>query len=247
MNWWLASLELGHNKHLIWDNRPLVHVYTDASTLAGRTFCHGDWLYRVWQRDRPASAHTHINPKELQMIGEAINHRAIQFNNHCVRIHTDNMAAVYVVNKGSAKHPLVMDTLHLIWLMSMKHNFNVETVYTPGRDNDITDAISWLHMPGQIPRFFALLYKFNYFTRGFWMVKHMSLNTMYFLHLQVQRWIDVLQNWTKKQRYGGLKALPTLRNLQLHRSLNYTSLSAETWDTSPSQRPVRTCAGMQPI
>ena len=112
----------------------------------------------------------------------------------------------------------------------MKHNFNVETVYIPGRDNDTADAISRLHMSEQIPRFFALLYEFNDFTRCFWMVKHMSLNAMYFLYPEVQRWIDLLQNWTKKQRHGGLKALPILQNLHMHHSLNYTSLSAEIWN-----------------
>jgi hypothetical protein len=211
IEWWHSCLKLGNNKRLIWDTRPLLHVFTDSSSLAGGAFCHGDWLYRVWHIDRPNTAHWHINLKELQMIGEAVNHWAKIFYNHRVCIHTDNISSAFMVNKGCSRNLRATAILRTIGFMAFKYNFALEAYYIPGRHNDVADAISRLHLPGQIQRYFALLWGNNLLTNGFWMQCHMSLNAMYFLSPQVKKWKHLIYSWIKKQQGG--ERMP-LRNLQ---------------------------------
>ena len=198
IEWWHVCLKLGNNKRLIWDTRPILHVFTDSSNLAGGAFCHGDWLYRAWHIDRPSTAHWHINLKELQMIGEAVNHWAKIFYNHRVKVYTDNIAAAYMINKGSSRNLLANRILHSIGFLSLKYDFTLEACFIPGRHNDMADAISRLHLPGQIHRFFALLWEHGLVTKGFWMQYHMSIKTMCFLYPQVQMWKRLISSWTRK-------------------------------------------------
>ena len=218
LQWWQACLDLGNNKRLIWDDRPILHVFTDSSNHAGGAFCHGDWLYRVWHKDKPSISSQHINLKELAMVGEAIDHWARQFSNYRVHIYTDNMATSYMINKGTSRHPVAMETLRSVSYNSLKYDFAIEASYLPGRHNDVADAISRLHSPGQIQRFFSLLRELHYVIIGFWMQNHMSVNAMNFLSPQVQSWKRVLWNWTKRWQNGDQRPSQNLQNAHIHPS-----------------------------
>ena len=196
LSWWHSCLKLGNNKRLIWDARPVIYIHTDSSDLAGGGFCQGDWCYRYWQTDRPGFQNMHINLKELQMIGESVQHWAKRLSNHRVVVFTDNSAAAFIGNKGCSKHPVAMQTLRSIELCAIKYNFHIKMCYIPGIRNDMADCISRLHLPGQIPRFFSLLAEHGYRTKGFWMLNHMSPSAMCAIYPQVQWWKDILMRWT---------------------------------------------------
>ena len=195
--WWRACLQLGKNKRRIWDRRPILHMYTDASNLAGGAFFQGDWLYRMWHVDKPGFEAAHINLKELQMIGEAVHHWARQLANHRVVIFTDNISAAFMGNKGTSRHPVAMKTLHLIGYLALKYDFHVELLYIPGKHNNVADAISRLHIRGQIHRFISLLWEMGYAPSGFWLPYHMSINALNVIYPQVQRWQHILKFWMK--------------------------------------------------
>ena len=65
LKWWSSSLLLGSNAKVIWDERPIIDVYTDACEIGGGAFCHGDWAYLAWHVDAPSLQNEHINVKEL--------------------------------------------------------------------------------------------------------------------------------------------------------------------------------------
>ena len=62
------------------------------------------------------------------------------YYNHC-----DNLAAVYIINKGSTAHPLIMHALRLLFWLSAIYNFRFTAVYVQGHLNTIADAMSRLH------------------------------------------------------------------------------------------------------
>ena len=125
-----------------------------------------------------------INIKELQIVGECVQHWAKCLSNHRVVVFTDNSAAAFIGNNGCSKHPVAMQTLRAIELCAIKFNFYVTLCYIPRSLNNIADSISRLHMPGQTPRFFSLLGQLGYKTNDIWMPHHMS--AMYAIYPQVQ-------------------------------------------------------------
>ena len=216
LSWWHSCLELGTNKRLIWDMRPQIYIYTDSSDLAGGGFCQGDWYYRYWQTDKPGFQNMHINLKELQIVGDCVQHWAKRLSNHRVVVFTDNLAAAFIGNKGCSKHPVAMQTLRAIELCAIKFNFDVKLCYIPGSLNNIADSISRLHMPGQIPRFFSLLGQLGYKTNGFWMPHHMSLSAMYAIYPQVQWWMALLNSWTSRWQHGVARPLQCRHKQHMH-------------------------------
>ncbi len=52
-----------------------------------------------------------------------------------------------IINKGSAKHPLVMESLRRVFWLSAMYNFRMRAVYYPGRFNVLADSVSRLHEP----------------------------------------------------------------------------------------------------
>ena len=60
-------------------------------------------------------------------------------------IHCDNQAAVAIINKGTSKNSLVMESLRRIYWASAVFNFRLNAVYYPGALNTIADRDSRLH------------------------------------------------------------------------------------------------------
>ena len=77
--------------------------------------------------------------------------------NHRVIIHSDNQAAVQIINKGTTASELIMDELHNLFWLSAAYNFHISAIYIEGVRNTIADAISRLHDPRHLHNFYALL------------------------------------------------------------------------------------------
>ena len=204
--WWISALQTGLNTKLIWDKRPSVWCYSDASEIGGGVFCNGFWLYRNWQLDT-TFGRCHINVKELAMAYLAIEHWAHFLSGKKFTVFIDNIAAVSYINRQRAPNHHVIHILRQLALLAIQYDIAIEAVYIPGEHNKMADSISRLHEPGQIARFMSLIHQ--YYSPGilptyFLLDHHMTRNARRFLYPQVSRWIKQLSlnNWTQKWPSG---------------------------------------------
>ena len=91
------------------------------------------------------------------MIMLAARHWAPQWTNHRVIIHSENQAAVQILNKGTTANELIMDELHNLFWLSAAYNFHISATYIEGARNTIADAISRIQDPRHLNTFCALL------------------------------------------------------------------------------------------
>ena len=77
--------------------------------------------------------------------------------NQCLIIHSDNQAAVQIINKGTTANPLIMQELQALFWLSAIHNFHITAVYLAGTANTLADAISRLHERQGLLHFYAPL------------------------------------------------------------------------------------------
>ena len=89
----------------------------------------------------------HIKFKEVLALEPAVRRWGHLWVNHKIIVHSDNQAVVAIINKGSCRHPLVMDSLRRIFWISAMYKFRLRAVYIPGAANTVADQISRLHEP----------------------------------------------------------------------------------------------------
>lgn len=147
IHWWHSFLPHFNGRCAFLRQLPTTDVQTDACQLAAGAYFRGDWLYHHFALDAPELAHLHINYKEvLAQIFAAFRWAPCWVNQHVI-IHCDNEAAVYIINKGSTSHPLLMCYLRQLFWLSAIYNFRFTARYIPGKHNVIADAVSRLHQP----------------------------------------------------------------------------------------------------
>lgn len=154
LQWWREWLTLGNNTRLIWDSRPISHVFTDSSDRAGGAFCLGDWYFSDWESDWPSLVNEHINVKELAAVYVAALRWAPLWTGTRVMVHTDSKVVEGILNKGSSRAPTSLCILKQLASLALVYNFNVVAVHIPGTQNIIPDSLSRLYCPGQLDRFY---------------------------------------------------------------------------------------------
>jgi hypothetical protein len=179
LHWWLLFLKDNSQSRILWDARDVITLATDSSSAAGGAFCGKDWLYTSWEADFPALQHAHINVKELAIVVASIYHWAPFFKNCRVQVFTDNTAALGILNKRTSPSPEAADILRWLSLLAMKQNFTVMASHVPGAQNDIPDAISRLHSPGQLSRLGVLFRSRS--LPPYYLPRHMSHRSLSFL------------------------------------------------------------------
>ena len=130
------------------DTRPAAPLAIDACPEAAGAHYMGRMLYTPWQQCWPAASALHINHKEVLALEPAAMVWAPLWTNKKIYVHCDNQCAVYTINKGISKNPLVMDSLRRVFWLSAIFNFRLKARYYPGSCNIIADCISRLHQPG---------------------------------------------------------------------------------------------------
>ena len=129
-----------NSRHLFLDEVPTIDVQDDACSIGVRASFHGDWLYHSFIFDAPEVSMLHINYKEVLAIYFAAKQWATSWSGHHIVIHSDNMAAVAIINKGTCKNEVVTAFLRDLFWLSAVCNFSI-----PGHKNIVADAISHLH------------------------------------------------------------------------------------------------------
>lgn len=143
--WWVNFLQVFNGTRLFLEQMPTIDVVTDACPIAAGGYFRGDWFYHNFSVDSPAWSSLHINHKETLAIVLAATRWGKRWSNQRVIIHSDNQAAVQIINKGTTANPLIMQELRALFWLSAVYNFHITAVYLAGTDNTLADAISRLH------------------------------------------------------------------------------------------------------
>ena len=91
----------------------------------------------------------HITVSELYPILVAVAVFANKLANKHVRMHSDNMAVVSVINVQTSKCPRVMHLLRILVLVCLQHNINFRASHIPGQMNKLPDKLSHLKFDDQ--------------------------------------------------------------------------------------------------
>ena len=182
--WWNNFIQNFNGVRLFLDDLPQYSLATDACTKAAGAIFKGDWFYANWDHDLPQFSEEHINVKEALTICLAARRWGHLWQNKRIIVHTDNITAMTHINKGTAHSQVVMTELrHLFWL-STAYNFHIKAIYLPGSQNIVADAISRLHDPYYLLRFYDM-YDALHISRSTQLVKHMSHASYLFILSQV--------------------------------------------------------------
>ncbi len=157
IDWWLCFMDTFNGSVQMVECRPATSVCIDACDTAAGAFYVNSCVYTPWDGLGKDVRNLHINYKEVMSLEPAARCWAPAWENKTVFVHSDNQAAVAIVNKGSCKNPIVMDSLRRVFWLSAVHNFRLRAVYYPGRHNTVADSISRLHEPGGWGRLQAAL------------------------------------------------------------------------------------------
>ena len=124
--------------------RPSVTVTTDASGSWGCGALFSlRWFQFKWQNHLVS---WNITAKELFPILLAAATWGREWHSCHVVVNCDNEAVVTVVNKGSARDPVVGHLLHCLHFFAVHYQFSLSAVHISGRDNTMADALSRNHL-----------------------------------------------------------------------------------------------------
>ena len=93
-----------------------------------------------------------ITWKELFPIVLALEIWGPSLKNSCIKLHSDNYAVVYILNKQTSKNPSIMFLVRRYVLCCMRNNLLIKAVHVPGKLNILPDLLSRL----QVSRFHTL-------------------------------------------------------------------------------------------
>ena len=156
IQWWMIFAKAHNGRSPILDSNPITPVCIDACLQGGGGYHAGDW-FSVAFSEWPGTKELSINYKEVLSLLPATHLWAAQWQNKRVFIYSDNQAAVAIINRGSAKQPMVMQHIREIYWASVQHNFRLKAIYYPGRLNVVADAASRLMFPNGPERLQAAL------------------------------------------------------------------------------------------
>ena len=125
--------------HMV-DPRPVAPVCIDACNMGAGAYFMGDGVYTQWLPE--VASKVHINVKEILAVEPAAIRWAPVWANKRIYVHSDNIAAVAAINKGTCKDLLGREALRRVFWLSALYNFRLRAVYYAGRYNTIADAIS---------------------------------------------------------------------------------------------------------
>ena len=142
MQCWIDFLDIWNGAMPMVDNRPGVPLSTDACHLVNGAYFNRVWIYIPWFGAWPDAVNElHINYKEV-LLEPAVVEWGHLWCNRKVYIHCDNQAAVAIINKGTSKNSLVMESLRRINWASALFNFRLKAMFYPSAFNTIVDRVS---------------------------------------------------------------------------------------------------------
>lgn len=162
---------------------PTVDVATDACPIAAGGYFRGDWFYHNFSLDSPVWDSLHINHKEALAIVLAAKRWGRLWANQRVIIHSDNQAAVQMINKGTTASAVIMQELRFLFWLSAFYNFHITAAYVEGAKNTIADAISRMHERKGLLSFYRFICDASSpaFANEISLAAHMSVKGQFFI------------------------------------------------------------------
>ena len=141
LHWWLHHLQSWNGLSFFPPPLPLVHVYSDASGSFGCGMFsrpHG-WLQLQWP---PTWLSVNIATKEFVPVVTAAALWGKLWAGSHVCFHIDKLTVVSILNKQSAKDPLLSHLLQCLFFFSAFCKFHFSAKNFPGILNTAADALS---------------------------------------------------------------------------------------------------------
>ena len=168
MEWWKNfSAWFNGSAKIIQNPTRTSVVYTDASGI-GYGAAHGlDWICGHWvdsiifhgdkhghcqpqpKMDIPAN----INVRELYPIYEALERWGPSWRDQKIYCVTDNTQVMCAINKGKSDNEVSMILLRKLFWLCVLFNCHLVSVYIPGKDNVLADALSRATHANDLPLF----------------------------------------------------------------------------------------------
>ena len=92
--------------------------------------------------------HTKPPIHHLEMLNAVVAARlwGSQWAHSTVILHLDNMACVFVLSSGRSRDPFLLQCAREMWLCSVQHDFIIFPQHVPGKENQLSDSLSRLHL-----------------------------------------------------------------------------------------------------
>jgi hypothetical protein len=144
---WLHFLENYNGKTFFYprscSTSTAIHMFSDASKTAFGATYGKSWIQGIWPPDWQL---LDITVLELYPIFLLLSMFAHKLANSKIVFHCDNIAIVFILNKQTAKHPVIMSIVRPLVLLLLQHNITFQAVHIPGKQNILCDAISRLQV-----------------------------------------------------------------------------------------------------
>ena len=122
-----------------WQLAEDIGLFTDSSLAGWGAVYDGEWMGGKWPSSAEGLA---INELELLVIAIAAKRWGPKWARKLIVTTCDNMAAVFTVNKGSAKNPAMMVVMRDLFLTASKCDFEMKAKYINTKLNVMADLIS---------------------------------------------------------------------------------------------------------
>jgi len=140
---WSSFLKQHNGKTIIHREKPLsspeLHLYTDSSVHGYGGTCGTKYIMGVFP---PTWRKYGIQFLEMYPIYLLTNIFATTLANRHIKFHCDNEAVVHIINKQSTPKKTIMVLVRNMVLVFLKYNITFKAVHIPGKDNQLTDALS---------------------------------------------------------------------------------------------------------
>ena len=130
--------------HDRWILSSKLHFHTESAGSIGYAAVFGNhWFNGAWDQ---SWIQLDISIKEMFPVVIALETWGHLIKNHCICFHIDNMAVVHILNKQSARDPLMIVLVRRFVLAAMKFNILFKAVHIPTHLSISCDALSRFKM-----------------------------------------------------------------------------------------------------
>ena len=119
-----------------------LHLYTDASGVGFSGIYKNAWFSSTWPSELSNNLDMSIALRELYPIVVAAIIWGHTWSRKRILPHCDNMAVVYIINKGRSPCKTIMKLMRRLVIVSAISNFQFVAVHVPGTINLIADSLS---------------------------------------------------------------------------------------------------------
>ncbi len=125
-----------------------LHLHTDASGVGFGGIYKNAWFSSPWpvELDLSSTGDMSIALQELYPIVVAAILWGHKWSRKRIMLHCDNMAVVYIINKGRSPCDTIMKLMRRLVIISAMSNFQFVAVHVEGTRNATADALSRLQL-----------------------------------------------------------------------------------------------------